>query len=388
MKHLALTITTTLATLAFILLVWQLRSIVLLFLFSLLIAATLRSPVEALIQRGMRRWLSVLLIYGLVIVGVTIWLGLLLMPLAHELARLAQAVALLYERTYALIKAGMGADSALFGRLPSSTAVGQLLLENQPATLAKHLLGFTQSFAFLIGQAILALVLSVYWTVDRLHFERLWLSLLAPEQRTRIRELWYKIEANVGAYIQSEIFQSLVAGFLLTLGFGLMGLSYPFLLAAIGALAWFIPVVGALFAIPLILLIALLDGVTLAGMAVLYTIVIFGVMEFVVEPRLYDRSKYGVVLVILIMMAMVEALGIGGLLLAPPLALTLQIILDEALATPTAPLPTQVITMNELQEQFTQVHTTLDQAENLPPRVKNMAERLEQLLQKTQETTV
>jgi putative permease len=388
MKHLALTITTTLATLAVILIVWQLHSIVLLFLFSLLIAATLRNPLESLIQRGLRRWLAVLLVYGLIVVGVGLGLGLLAMPLAHELDLLTHALVRFYERGYGFVQGGIGADSALLNRLPSSADVGQLLLEGQPATWVRHILGFTQGFAFFIGQAILALVLSIYWTVDRLHFERLWLSLLEPSQRTWTRELWYKLEENVGAYIQSEILQSILAGALFTLGFWLLGLTYPFLLAVIGAIAWFIPVVGALFAVPLIVIITLFDGVTLAVMAALYTILIFGVMEFVVEPRLYDRSKYGVILVILVMLAMVDALGLIGLLLAPPLALTLQIILDELLSTPAAPPPTTVITLHDLQEQFVQVHSTIKSAETLPPRVKNMADRLEELLQKTQETTV
>lgn len=387
MKHLALTITTTLATLAVILIIWQLRSILLLFLFSLIIAATLRSPIEQLIQRGMQRWLAMLLMYGLMVLGLAALLGFLALPLAHELDTLTQDLAQLYERGYGLVQAGAGSDSALLGRLPSTEAVGQLLLESQPAALAKRVLGFTQGFAFLIGQAILGVVLSIYWAADQLHFERLWLSLLAPEQRTRMRDLWYKIEENVGAYIRSEVLQSVIAGGLLTLGFDLMGLTYPFLLAAIGAIAWFIPLVGALFAIPLIALLALLNGVWLAVAAAVYALLIFVVMEFILEPRLYDRSKYGVILVIVVMMAMVDALGLTGLLLAPPLALTLQIILDELLATPVTPAPVTVITLNDLEKQLAEVRAIVNTAETQSPRVANMVNRLEQLVQETQEAT-
>ena len=387
MKHLALTITTTLATLAVILIIWQLRSIVLLFLFSLIIAATLRSPIEYLIQHSLQRWLAMLLMYGLMVLGSVALLSLLALPLAAELDTLTHDLAQLYERGYGLVQIGAGSNSALLGRLPSTEAVGQLLLESQPAALAKWVLGFTQGFAFLIGQAILGVVLSIYWTADQLHFERLWLSLLAPEQRTRMRDLWYTIEENVGAYIRSEVLQSVIAGGLLTAGFSLMNLTYPFLLAAIGAIAWFIPLVGTLFAIPLITLLALLNGIGPALAAALYTLLIFALMEFVLEPRLYDRGKYGMILVVVVMMAMVDGLGLTGLLLAPPFALTLQIILDEILVTPAAPTPVTVITLNDLQKQLAEVRAIVNTAETQSPRVANMVNRLEQLVQETHEAT-
>ncbi|MBX3014291.1 MAG: AI-2E family transporter [Caldilineaceae bacterium] len=398
MKQLALTITTTLATLALILILWQLRSIVLLFLFSIFIASSVRTPIDRLIQRGCQRWLAIFLVYGLVVVGALTLVVLLAMPLATELQALTQDLAYLYEQGYAFMQKGATANSRLFARLPSTEVVGQFLLENQPAALASRVMGFTQSFAAFLGQAFLALVLSVYWTADQLHFERLWLSLLAPSQRTRMRELWYTLERNVGAYIRSEVLQSVLAGALLTAGYRVMGLEYPFLLAAIGAIAWFIPLAGALFAVPFIAALAFLNGPLLAIAAALYTIVIFVIMEFVLEPRLYDRSQYGVVLVIIVMMAMVEALGITGLLLAPPVALTLQIILDELLNAPITLPPnqrstekapeTQPVTWEELQAQFAELRTTLNAAETKSPRVSNMVDRLEQLLQETQEVAV
>jgi len=388
MKHLALTITTTLATLAIILILWQLRSIVFLFLFSIIIAGALRRPIDRLIQRQFKPWLAMTIMYGVVLIGLTGLVIMIAMPLANEIDALSQALTQLYATGYSLVQSDTLTGNPLLDRLPSSEVVGQFLLENQPAVLVRLVLGFTQGFAFFVGQASLAIVLSIYWTVDQLHFERLWLSLLAPGQRTRMRDLWYKLEANVGAYIRSEVLQSVIAGGLLTLGFWLSGLSYPFLLAAIGAIAWFIPLVGALFAIPIIALIALLNGPTLAVAAAIYSLLIFFLMEFAIEPRLYDRSKYGAILVILVMMAMVDALGIIGLLLAPPLALAIQMIIDELLSAPAAPATVdKAVTLQDLQEQLAQVRTAVSQTETQSPRVKNMVERLEQLVRETQEAT-
>lgn len=392
MKHLTLTIITTMATIAVILIVWQLRSIVLLFLFSILFAAAFRSPIERLIQRGYRRWLAMSLVYGVGLLGLLTLVGFLVFPWAREIDALTNDLAQLYERGYGLVQGNTAAGSALLRRLPSAEVVGQLLLEGQPTVLVRHILGFTQNFAFFMGQAILAIVLSIYWAADQLRFERLWLSLLAPGQRTRMRDFWYKLEENIGAYIRSEVLQSVLAGALLTFGFWLMGLDYPFLLAAIGAVAWFIPLIGVLFALMLMTALALLNGAVLALAAVAYAIFIFVLMEFVVEPRLYDRRDYGAILVILIMMAMVDAMGLIGLLVAPPLALTLQIIWDELLNVPAAlspvtPTTTTGITLHELEDQLAQVRSIISNTETQSPRVKNMVERLEQLVKETQEAT-
>ncbi len=389
MKHLALTITTTLATLAIILILWQLRSIVFLFLFSIIIAGAVRRPIDRLIQRQFKPWLAMTIMYGVVLFGLTGLILMIAMPLANEIDALTEALTQLYARGYAVMQSDMLTGNPLLDRLPSSEIVSQFLLDNQPAGLVKLLMGATQGVAFFVGQASLAIVLSIYWTADQLHFERLWLSLLAPGQRTRMRDLWYTLEENMGAYIRSEVLQSVFAGGLLTLGFWLMGVNYPFLLAAIGAITWFIPLVGALFAIPLIALIALLNGPTLAIAAASYSLLIFFLMEFVIEPRLYDRSKYGAILVILVMMAMVDALGIAGLLLAPPLALTIQMIMDEFLSTPAAPAPVaSAITLQDLEEQLAQVRTAVNQTETQSPRVKNMLARLEQLIRETQAATI
>ncbi len=388
MKHLALMITTTLATLAIILILWQLRSIVFLFLFSVIIAGAVRSPIDRLIQRGFKPWSAMSIIYGLVLLVLIGLVTMISMPLGNEIDALTEELTQFYARGYDLVQNDVITGTSLLNRLPSSEIVSEFLLENQPAALVRLVLGFTQGFASFLGQTGLAIVLSIYWTADQLHFERLWLSLLAPGQRTRMRDLWYTLEENVGAYIRSEVLQSVIAGALLTLGFWLIGLKYPFLLAAIGAIAWFIPLVGVLFAMPLIVLIAWLGGPIMALAAAIYSVAIFFLMEFVIEPRLYDRSKYGAILVILVMMAMVDVLGIIGLLLAPPLALTIQIIIDEMLSAPATPAPTvSAITLQELEEQLAQVRTAVSQTETNSPRVENMVERLEQLLRETQEAT-
>ena len=91
---------------------------------------------------------------------------------------------------------------------------GQLVL---PA-----ILGFTQGLGDILSGALII-------------FERLWLSLLPSGQRKQARGILRTIEQDLGAYIRSEVIQSLLAGLLLSLGYWLLGSPYPTLLASVGA---------------------------------------------------------------------------------------------------------------------------------------------------------
>ncbi len=382
MKDLALTIITVLITLAALFVFWQLHSIVLLFLFSIIIAAVLRAPIDHLITHRWPRWLAMLFVYSTVCLSLVVLALMISLALGAEIELFAADLFSRYERGYGLVQTDMFSGSAWFNRLPPTELVGELLLgDAQSPRLINRVLGFTQNFAYFVGQAVLAIVISIYWAADEKHFERLLLSLLAPVQRKRMRNLWYKLESNVGAYIRSEVSQSVLAGALLTLGFWVMGFPYPFIMATIGAFAWFIPIVGAFIAIMLIGLLAVLHGTGVAIAAIGFTIVVFLFLEFLVEPRLYPRNQYGVILVIIVMMAMIDAFGLLGLLLAPPLALSVQIGLEELLSAPLTPSATTAISLAEIEEQLQQVQSTIAITEVESPRITSMVARLEELME-------
>ena len=152
------------------------------------------------------------------------------------------------------------------------------------------ILGFTQGIGGVVSDAFIILFLSLYWSINQIHFERLWLSLLPSGQRKQARGIWRTIELDLGAYIRSEVVQSLLAGLLLGLGYWLLGSPYPALLALIGALAWLIPVVGCALAMILPLLVGLLTSVQLGLTTALYTLVVLIALEVWVEPRLFRRK--------------------------------------------------------------------------------------------------
>jgi predicted PurR-regulated permease PerM len=195
---------------------------------------------------------------------------------------------------------------------------GQLVL---PA-----ILGFTQGIGGVVSGGLVILLLSLYWSINQIHFERLWLSLLPAGQRKQARGIWRTIEPDLGAYIRSELIQSLLAGLLLGLGYWLLGSPYPTLLALIGALAWLVPVVGAPLAVILPLALGLLTSVQLSLFTALYTLVVLIALQVWVEPRLSKRKWNNPILTMVILLAMADAFGLIGMLVTPPLSAVCQIL--------------------------------------------------------------
>jgi predicted PurR-regulated permease PerM len=252
--------------------------------------------------------------------------------------------------------------------------------------LLQATLGVAQSFFGIIGQFVIVLVLSIYWSIDRVRFERLWLSVLPAGKRSQAREIWREIETSVGAYIRSEFIQVLLAGILLGLGYWLMGLRYPVLLALSGALLWLIPWMGAVLAVGLPLVVGLSGGLGLAALAVLYTLVVLLLLEVVVEPRLFNRRRYSSLLIVLFVVAMADVYGLIGLIIAPPLAAATQTLFYNLMraASPAQTVDARVQVEN-LRKRLTALReTVVISEENSPPELYSLIERVEQLIDETE----
>jgi predicted PurR-regulated permease PerM len=240
----------------------------------------------------------------------------------------------------------------------------------------------------MVSQAFLVLVLSMYWSADQVRFERLWLSLLQARNRVPARNIWRSVELGVGAYIRSEIWQSLLALLVLSVGYALIGVRYPMLLALVGAVFWFIPLVGGALVVAAALGVGLISGPLVALGTVLLTLAALAVLELVVEPRMFNRKQYNPILILLVMLGMTDAFGVFGLILGPPLAVAIQICLTVITnqVMPAAagvmqpamdPLAPQVVPIHD---RLGMVRQLLSQMDSPSPRLLNMTERLEGLI--------
>ncbi len=169
----------------------------------------------------------------------------------------------------------------------------------------------------------------------------------------------------------------------LGIGYWLLGSPYPALLAVTGAIAWMIPVVGGVLALILPLMLGLLSSPQLAVMSVLYTILVLVVLQVSVEPRLFKIKQDNPLLTFVILLAMADAFGLLGIIVAPPVSVILQslwrLLVHENVA------PEIVVHISDLKERHAQLQASIEQMDGPPPPlVVSSMERLTGLLEKAE----
>lgn len=375
--------TAVMVTLLGLLLLWQFRTAVVYVLFSLALAAAVRPLVKRLAGRSFAVRLGLILLYLLSLGALVLLIVLSIGAAASDIRQLGNEVADQDEWQQPEWLAGTSFQQLLDEQLPAPSALLGAVTGDQGQLVLPTLLGFTRGIASLLSAALVILFLSVYWSIDQIRFERLWLSLLPPGERARVRDIWRTVEPEIGAYIRNEVIQSLLAGLLLGLGYWALGSPYPTLLALLGALALLIPMVGALLVVVVPLLVGLLTSVPLSLFTVLYAIVVLIVLKLWVEPRLFKREQYNPILTIIMLIALADAFGFLGIIVAPPIAAACQILWSRLVSH--RAVSGAAAQISDLQERQAQLWATIKAMdEPPPPLVTSSLERLTLLLEKAQ----
>jgi len=375
--------TAVMTTLLALVVLLQFRIVVVYVLISLTLAATLRPLVNRLMSPGFMVRVSWILLYLAALGGFGFLFFLTGKTAISEIQQLAHTVSVQDEWRLPIWLDGSSVQQVLVARLPPPSKLIEAVTGDKGQLVLPAILGFTQDIGGLVSGVFVILFLSFYWSINQIHFERLWLSLLPSEMRKNARDIWRTIEPNLGAYIRSEVVQSLLAALLLGLGYWLLGSQYPVLLALIGALAWLIPVVGAALAVILPLLMGLLTSVQLSLFTVLYTLVVLIVLQVWVEPRLFKRKWDNPILTLVILLAMADSFGVLGILVAPPLSAVCQTLWNLLVSNRLAPVPTTQV--SDLKERQAHLRVAIGEMDELPPPlVMSSMERLADLLEKAE----
>jgi predicted PurR-regulated permease PerM len=385
-KRLLVIGTAVMTTLLALVALWQFRSVVIYVLISLAVAATVRPIAKSESRRNLLTRLLLILLYvvSIGIFGLLIFLvGRLLIG---DLQQLAQKISVQSTWMFPARLEGGLFHQALVGWLPTPDKLFEAITSQRQLMLSA-VLGFTQGISGMMSAFFVILFLSIYWGINQNHFERLWLSLLPSEQRTPARDIWRTLEHGLGAYIRSEILQSLLAVFLLGFGYWVLGSPYPALLAVVGAVAWLVPVVGAALAVILPLLLGLLTGAQLSLFTVLYTLIVLIALQVWVEPRLFRRKLDNPILTLVILLAMADAFGLLGIIFAPPLSVVCKILWNLLVSDRLA--PETAVQVSDLKERQARLRLVIEEMEESPPplvvssmeRLAGLLERAEPILQ-------
>jgi putative permease len=374
-----------LATLTVLVLLWQFSIAVVMFLLSLAVAAAFRPIVESLVQRGLRENIALTISFGSVF---SVLIALILVTSEPLLADLQQVIDDLF-MAYGWVKNLWLQDQTplltnFVVELPPTRELYDALIGTDSSLAVQAVFGAAESTFGFLGRLAIVVALSLYWSAGHVRFERLWLSLLPVENRAQARKIWQDIEYGVGAYLRREITLSVLSGVCLWLGYLILDVKYPVLLAVTGAFARIIPWLGPFSGV----IFPILVGSGLGGWASLaaagFTLLVFILLEMTLGRRIFPHQRYGSLLLVIVVFALVDSFGLPGAVLAPMLAVALQILLNNLIqihAAETNGLPTRSLAdLREKMETIKQMSADLGQA--CSSETANLAARLENLIEK------
>ena len=370
-------------TLLALVVLWQFRIVVVYVLISLMLAAALRPLVQRLVGRGFVARMAWILLYLVALGSFGFLLFLTGKTAINEIQQFAQTVSVQDEWSLPVWLQGSAFQQALLERLPPPSQLFEAVTGDQGQLVLPAIIGFSKGIGGVVSGLIIILFLSLYWSVNQIHFERLWLSLLPSGQRKQARGIWRTVEPNLGAYIRGEVAQGLIAGLALGLGYWLLGSPYPALLALAGALACLVPMVGVAIAVFLAFLVGLLTSLQLSLITALYALVVLVALGVWVKPRLFKRRWDNPILTLVILIVLASAFGLVGVIVAPPLsavcAILWSILISHRLASGAA---AQVSDLKERQEIVWANIRAMD--EPPIPLLTSSMERLTRLIEKAE----
>lgn len=348
---------TILAWVAVVFVVGWLLGHVLHTLVMILLAAILSfalSPVVVVLARQLPRAFAIAGAYFLGVAVVVAVGTLLIVTAAGQVVNLVANLPA-YAQQIQTIEPRLATMLAPFGVSPASihTTNQQLLsgLQGVGAVLAAGSVGILGSIAGTIIDAVLTLMLSIYFTANGPRIAT-WLEAGTPRRFHRHTRLLVRVTNQVvGGYIRGTLTMAVLIGFLVGIGLTILGVPYAVLLGVLAFFMEFIPVIGVLISGAVSLMVALPQGSGKVLLVLAYFVVVHIIEGDVVGPRVVGKAV-GIhpAMGLIALLVGTELFGVWGALFASPVAGLLQATVIAAyhevtMTTPeTSPRPLDPVT--------------------------------------------
>jgi predicted PurR-regulated permease PerM len=316
----------------FVLLAGHFRHIIILVLLAIVLATALKPAVEWLNRHGVRWALAVNVLFAvmfLALLAVAVFAGPTLVREGGEFfANLPQKYSEFRSQLRAAHPVGNNLADALPSQWPDLISVpegnaGDATNETASSSPGRIALQVTLA-------VVIVFILSAYWLLQEQRTIQAIIMAVPRPRRAETKSLIEAIDQKVGAYVRGQLLLCVIVGVMSLVGYWLIGLSQPMLLAGIAGLFEAIPMLGPVIgAVPALLVAAATDPSKIVGVLAV-TIVIQQVENYLLVPRIMDRAVgIHAFVTLLAMIAFGALFGILGAILAIPLAAIVQLIVDR-----------------------------------------------------------
>jgi len=308
-------------------------------LFIAIVTGTVIRPIANwLYRRGMPRMLAVILIYFVMLLLIAGFLWLLFPLIFEQTTTIVRAApgyyqtlrdSLVHSSNQFLSRLGQTFPIVLPGLNPIQPT-GQNVMAS-----AEQIWQYTLMVSHFIFNAVVILVLTLYWALDGPRIIKSIMLLVPQTQRDSISELIAAMEAKLGFYIAGQGILCLVISVMALIAYVLIGLPNAFVLALAAGALEAVPMVGPVLGAVPAALVALSIAPDRLIWVILATIIIQQLEGSLLVPRVMNKTV-GVnpFVTLLSLFAFGTLFGITGALMAIPMAAIVQLALNHFVFQP------------------------------------------------------
>lgn len=325
-----------------IILLWQLRGLLVIFMISTVLAATLAPIVDSAEKIRIPRWLAVILAYVLIILIFTGG-GLIIGPtVIIQIQRLLQKLP-----TYLDVITNLAQSLIIrFGITePKALNLIDQWLDLQGLTawavrwsqkLIVSSLGVTKGIVGAVFNILLSIILSGYMLAGSTKLIQDFVSIFPSPWDQKIEAQFPFISDRMGRYIQGRLLVSLILGIAITIGLKIIGISeFALGLGVIAGFTNLIPFFGPVFGSIPALIVAIAQGGWTFWWVFLLFVIIQNVETYVLDPLLVGSSvKIQPLYQLLAVLGGVQVIGILGALIVPPWVAGAGVVLENLYLQP------------------------------------------------------
>ena len=310
-------------------LLYLLSDVVVILLFAIVVASAVQPFVSWFEARRVPRLMGVLLLY-LMVAALAVLLSSLVLPsISADLSNLTSALPRITSDIAGSLDSVQSKAPQYFDVIAE--------LQNVLETIASWLQQFSQSALNLAVTAfggivsfLAVLVISFYLSIMRNGVQNFLQAVIPERYEEYIIDLWKRVEAKVGLWLQGQLLLALIVGLLVFVGLTLLGVKYALVFALLAMALEIVPIAGpVLAAIPAIIM-AVVQDPGLGLWTFLLYVVVQQLENHILVPLVLGKSTgLNPIVVILAILIGSQLAGIAGALLGVPVATIFVEILDD-----------------------------------------------------------
>ena len=187
------------------------------------------------------------------------------------------------------------------------------------ASVRGSVLAFISALAAGLPWLVLIPILAFLLLKDATNLRRTIVIALPHRVQLRAHQLFEELNATLAAFVRAQLAACVVVGSLCGFGFAMLGIPYPALLGTLAGALEFIPLVGPLLLAIVASTVSALHAPGLVYLALGFLAVLRLVEDYVIYPRLMRRGIHVHPLAVIVaVLSGAELAGVAGMFLAVP----------------------------------------------------------------------